>query len=181
MEKGILNEKDYIKLTSETKEKPVEAHIHEHKSDKSDKYSDFFNSFKEVTKDMNPSEKGQFVDRLKEYDNKSSEHFSEPYAKYIVSKMWHKDNTGKKCIGEKYDMLRAKEVCERYKGIIPSSTTYPDVYIAINSQYHDYYCTFRKWFGEDPDYQIIDSAMMYWFKDDDWDKGCKIWEHFSKE
>ena len=126
--------------------------------------------------DMNPSEKGQFVDRLKDYDNKSMEHFNESYAKYIVSKMWHTDD--RKCMGEKYDMLMAKEVCERYRGMVPSAVTYSDVYIAINSQYHDYHCLFKKWFGEDVDYKIIESAIRYWFKDEDYGSS-KLWDHFK--
>lgn len=176
-EKGILNEYEYSKLTSEKQSKQPEMHTPV-STEKPDIYSEFFSNFKEVTKNMNTSEKSQFVDRLKEYDNKPEEHFNESYAKYIVSKMWHKDDTGKKCMGEKYDMLGAKEVCERYRGIIPTSVTYSDVYIAINSQYHDYYCLFKKWFGEDIDYKIIESAIRFWFKDDDAGTS-KLWNHFK--
>ena len=92
--------------------------------------------------------------------------------------MWHKDTSGVKHMGEKYDMMKAKEVCERYRGIIPSSITYSDVYIAINSQYHDYYCLFTRWFGNDIDYQIIESAITYWFKDEDCGTS-KLWNHFK--
>lgn len=175
-EKGILNDHEYHELTSGMKDKVMESHHSD--TERSDKYSEFFSSFKEVTKDMNPSEKGQFVDRLKDYDNKPMEHFNESYAKYIVSKMWHKDDTGRKCMGEKYDMLMAKEVCERYRGMVPSSVTYSDVYIAINSQYHDYHCLFKKWFGDDIDYKIIESAVRYWFKDEDYGSS-KLWDHFK--
>lgn len=115
---------------------------------------------------MNVSEKDEFVDRLKDYNNKHIEHFNESYAKYIVSKMWHKDASGKKSIGEKYDILKAKEVYERYRGVIPMSITPADIYIAINYQYHNYHCLFTKWFGNDIDYQLIESSMMFWFKDE---------------
>lgn len=175
MEKGILNEHEYNNLTSEHKDVPMEPHSD---SEKSDKYSEFFDSFKEVTKDMNPSEKGQFVERLKEYDNKPTEHFNEPYAKYIVSKMWHKDDMGKKCVGEKYDMMKAKEVCERYRGLLPSSVTYSDVYIAINYHYHNYHCLFKRWFDGDVDYRIIESAIIFWFKDASY-SSSKLWDHFK--
>lgn len=177
-EKGILNEHEYRELTLGMKTKEMESHPHHLDSGKSDMYSEFFNSFKKVTEDMNPSEKGQFVDRLKDYDNKPMEHFNESYAKYIVSKMWHTDDSGRKCMGEKYDMLMAKEVCERYRGMVPSAVTYSDVYIAINSQYHDYHCLFKKWFGEDVDYKIIESAIRYWFKDEDYGSS-KLWDHFK--
>lgn len=177
--KGIINDKEYSELTSRPThkmEKVEDTHIEP--DNKSDKYSNFFDSFKEVTRDMNPSEKGKFVDRLKEYDNKPVEHFSESYAKYVVSNMWHSDEIGNRHRGEKYDMHKAKEVCERCKGMIPPSITYADVYIALNAQYHDYHCLFKKWFGNDIDYQIIESAMTYWFKDEDYGIS-KLWDHFK--
>lgn len=163
--KGILNEQECHNIVN----KDIE---------KEDKYSSFFNGFKTVTKEMSPSEKMQFIDRLKDYDNKQSEHFNESYAKYIVSKMWHKDESGIKCIGEKYDILKAKEICERYRGIIPNSVTYADIYIAINSQYHDYYCLFNRWFVDDIDYKIIESAIKFWFKDEDCES-FKLWDYFK--
>lgn len=175
-EKGILSEREYSNLTSGMKDEVV---THSHLNDsKADKYSEFFSNFKEVTKDMNPSEKGQFVARLKEYGNKPTEHFNETYAKYIVSKMWHKDNMGRKYIGEKFDIMMAKETCERYRGIVPSSITYSDIYIAINSHYHDYSCLFKKWFGNDIDQKIIESAIVFWFKDEDYGPS-KLWNHFK--
>lgn len=51
--------------------------------------------------------------------------------------MYHTSG-GRKFVGEKYDMSKAKEVAERYRGIIPQSATYADVYVALNAQYHDY-------------------------------------------
>lgn len=175
-EKDILNNHEYRNITSEIKDKVVGSY----NSDiaHSDIYSEFFNNFKEVTKNMNSSEKSQFIDRLKDYDNKSTEHFNESYAKYIVSNMWHKDDTGRKYVGEKYDMFVAKEVCERYRGIISSSITYSDIYVAINSQYHDYSCLFKKWFGNEVDYKIIESAIIYWFKNEDTDSS-KLWDYFN--
>lgn len=180
--KGILNDHDYSELTSEMKHKEHKEHEdYSHstpESSRSDKYSDFFDSFKEVTRDMNPSEKDKFVDRLKDYDNKPVEHFNESYAKYLVSKMWHKDDMGRKCMGEKYDMLKAKEVCERYRGMISSYVNPSDIYIAINSQYHNYHCLFKKWFGEDLDHKIIESAIRYWFMDESY-SSSKLWDHFK--
>lgn len=177
-DRGILDDSEYSKLMQNKKVHDMSTS--EIPSFKSDKYSKFFDNFKEVTKDMNISEKDKFIDRLKEYDNKSVEHFNESYAKYIVSNMWHKDTTGKKHMGEKYDMLKAKEICERYRGIIPMSVTPSDIYIAINNQYHNYHCLFNKWFGNDIDYQIIESAIVYWFKDESHGMS-KLWEHFKNK
>lgn len=33
------------------------------------------------------------------------------------------------------------------RGILPTSATVADVYVAINSQYHDYAELFKNWFG----------------------------------
>ena len=80
--------------------------------------------------------------------------------------MYHIEG-GRKYIGEKFDMYKAKEVCERYRGILPVSVTTCDVYVAINSQYHNYAMLFKSWFGNDIEQKIIESAIIYWFKDDD--------------
>ena len=170
--KGILNTQECVEILSMKEETNVPHN-------KSDKYSEFFDSFKEVTEDMNYSEKDKFIERLKDYNNKTIGHFNEPYAKFLVSKMWHKDDLGIKCVGERYNTLKAKEVHERYKSMIPSSVTDSDIYIAINSQYHNSQCLFKKWFGSDADSKIIEHAIIYWFKDDDWGIS-KLWDCFNK-
>ena len=106
------------------------------------------------------------------------EHFNDSYAKYTVSKMFHTEG-GRKYVGEKFDMLKAKEICERYRGIIPQSATHGDVYVAINAQYHDYCELFKAWFGDSVDSKIIESAINFWFKDDDFKSGCKVWKYFN--
>jgi hypothetical protein len=93
-------------------------------------------------------------------------HVSETEAKELVSKMYHLEN-GRKYVGEKFDIYKAKEVCERYRGILPISVTTCDVYIAINSQYHNYVSLFKAWFGDNIEQKIVESAIVYWFKDDD--------------
>lgn len=79
---------------------------------------------------------------------------------------------------EKFDMLKAKEICERYRGITPQSATHGDVYVAINAQYHDYCELFKAWFGDSVDSKIVESAINFWFKDDDF-KGNKVWKYFN--
>ena len=95
----------------------------------------------------------------------------------IVKKMFHTEG-GRKYVGEKFDMLKAKEICERYRGIIPQSATHGDVYVAINAQYHDYCELFKAWFGDSVDSKIVESAINFWFKDDDF-KGNKVWKYFN--
>ncbi|UWG68553.1 MAG: hypothetical protein [Bacteriophage sp.] len=97
-------------------------------------------------------------------------------AREIVEQMYHvKDN--KKYIGEKYDMNKAHEICERYKEVLPNDVEPCDVYVAINAQYHDYAKLFEEWFGGNIDNKVFESAITFWFKDVDFD-GDKVWEYF---
>lgn len=104
-------------------------------------------------------------------------YINESQAKHIVSQMYHTHN-GRSYTGEKYDMHKAKEIKERYNGMIPSQYSVEDVYIALNAQYHDYCSLFKNWFGDNIDNKIIESAIIFWFKDDDYKKGSKIVNYF---
>lgn len=108
--------------------------------------------------------------------NDDGYHFNEYEAKEVVEQMYHvKDN--KKYIGEKYDMNKAHEICERYKEVLPDDVEPCDVYVAINAQYHDYAKLFEEWFGGNIDNKVFESAITFWFKDVDFD-GDKVWEYF---
>ena len=105
------------------------------------------------------------MDRMMRYMRNSmrgseSEHFTESEAKYLVADMYHTEN-GRKYSGEKFDMYKAKEICERYRGILPTSATVADVYVAINSQYHDYAELFKNWFGDGIEQKIVESAIVF--------------------
>lgn len=78
------------------------------------------------------------------------------------------------------NIYKAKEVCERYRGILSQSITHADVYVAINSHYHDYCELFKAWFGDGIDQKIIESAIIFWFKDDDYREGSKLWNYFKE-
>ena len=98
--------------------------------------------------------------------NDDGYHFNEYEAKEVVEQMYHvKDN--KKYIGEKYDMNKAHEICERYKEVLPNDVEPCDVYVAINAQYHDYAKLFEEWFGDNIDNKVFESAITFWFKDVD--------------
>jgi hypothetical protein len=107
------------------------------------------------------------------------EHFNEFDAKEVVADMYHIEN-GKKQDGEKFSMIKAKEVYERYRGTIPHNITVADIYVAINAQYHDYCELFKAWFGSNIDSKIIESAIVFWFKDTDYNKGFKLTEYFKE-
>ena len=100
------------------------------------------------------------------------------YAKDIVSDMYHTSGN-KKYIGERYDMHKAKEVYNEYKHKLHNYSI-EDVYIAINAQYHDYCALFKKWFGDNIDNKIIESAIIFWFEDIDYQGGNKVHKYFME-
>lgn len=116
---------------------------------------------------------------LSEMSTPLIDHFSESEAKDIVSKMYHIEG-GRKYIGEKFNMDKSKEICERYRGMIPSHITLCDLYIALNSQYHDYCMLFKSWFNSDIEARIIESAIYYWFKDCDYKGTNKVYHYFKE-
>ena len=120
---------------------------------------------------------GNDMDRMMRYmrNSMSGEHFTESEAKYLVADMYHTEN-GRKYSGEKFDMHKAKEICERYRGILP---TVADVYVAINSQYHDYAELFKNWFGDGIEQKIVESAIVFWFKDADCKAENKVVEYLG--
>jgi hypothetical protein len=117
-----------------------------------------------------------FLQSQKQAINEAYRRIDEYEAKEVVEQMYHvKDN--KKYIGEKYDMNKAHEICERYKEVLPNNVEPCDVYVAINAQYHDYAKLFEEWFGGNIDNKVFESAITFWFKDVDFD-GDKVWEYF---
>ena len=108
------------------------------------------------------------------------EHFDEEMAKSIVESMHHMDDNNKVVSGEHFSMFKANSVCETYKKMYHLDITPEDVYVAINAQYHDYSKLFKSWFGSNVDSKIIESAICFWFKDVDYDKGSKLWNYFQE-
>lgn len=110
--------------------------------------------------------------------SRNNGYMDESQAKHIVSQMYHTSN-GRKYVGEKYDMHKAKEIKDRYNGAISSQYSVEDIYIAINAQYHDYCSLFKSWFGDNIDNKIIESAIVFWFKDVDYKHGNKVHKYFE--
>lgn len=54
------------------------------------------------------------------------------------------------------------------------------MYVAINSQYHDYVELFKSWFGDNVDQKIIESAIIFWFKDVDCKSRNKVVSYFKE-
>lgn len=129
--------------------------------------------------ELDASDKDKLFKMMLEDDDSTSHHFNESSARYLVSQMYHTSG-GRKFVGEKYDMSRAKEVAERYRGIIPQSATHADVYVALNAQYHDYCELLKAWFGDNIDTKVVESAINFWFKDDDYKGGNKVYKYFRE-
>lgn len=110
---------------------------------------------------------------------KSNDNFTIDEAEHLVNHMFHYDGN-RKHTGEKYSISKAKEVCERYRGMIPSHVNYVDVYVAINAQYHDYGTLYKSWFGDNIDSKIIESAIIFWFRDDDYLEENKLKSYFNE-
>lgn len=140
----------------------------------------FFDRFNRMSEGMSEEDMYEMMRAMKSKSTIGNEHFNDSYARYIVSNMYHFEN-GRKYVGEKFDMTKAKEVCERYRGIIPQTVTHADVYVAINAQYHDYCELFKSWFGDGVEQKIIESAVIFWFKDDDYKDGFKLWNYFKED
>lgn len=130
----------------------------------------------DVISNLSPEDKKRMMRMMAGED---TEHFGKEQAKYLVSQMYHTEN-GRKHVGEHYSYDKATEVMQRYVGMIPHGTTPCDIYVAINAQYHDYSTLFKSWFGDNIDSKIMESAIIFWFKDDDYKDGSKLLNYFMK-
>lgn len=135
--------------------------------------------FKEAMKDTNDAYRRNmdFFSRSTT-DTPSYRKHSESAAHNIVYNMYHLEN-GKSISGEKFDMEKAKKVKEKYSDVL-SDISIEDIYIAINAQYHDYAPLFKTWFREGIEYKIIESAIVFWFCDVDYNGESKIDDYFNK-
>lgn len=76
-----------------------------------------------------------------------------------------------------FDVLSAKQNADAFN-LYKSQR---DAYVAINAQYHDYCELFKSWFGDGVEQKIIESAVIFWFKDDDYKDGFKLWNYFKED
>ena len=107
-----------------------------------------------------------------------SKHFMKSEAVELVDEMYHYENKHKES-GEHFTMEDAEEIHERFKSIIPKNVNINDLYVAINAQYHDYACLYKSWFGNNIDHKVVEAAICFWLKDEDYD-GDKLIEYFRK-
>ncbi len=117
--------------------------------------------------------KGAHPDIYKKFMNQQHElmlgpHYNDELAEEAVGALEYTDAEGKHQIGphwSKQDVLRVT------KGkSFPSGTTDCDLYVAYNAAYAD----FCKKFDDD---DILDIAYLFFFADEDWKGGGKIWKY----
>lgn len=99
-------------------------------------------------------------------------HYTKECAIEKVAQMHHTDKSGQVHTGEHFTIERAATINEK---IVPNATTY-DVYVALNTTWHDLHKVLSKWFQSDIDQYCIDTAIALWFNDEDCKYGEeKIW------
>lgn len=120
-------------------------------------------------------------DSIKNTDQQNTDkHLTEENAKYLVQNMYHIEG-GETCVGELFDINKAKMVCQKYRSVLPKDVTYLEVYVAINLHYHDYKILYKSWFKDNYEWKIIDSAIIFWFKDDDCKYAHKLMHYLCNQ
>lgn len=110
-------------------------------------------------------------------------HFDETYAEEQVEEMYHTKRNGNICRGEIFNEDEAQKVYDREVRRLNGNATVWDVYVALNAQYHDYAKLYKEWFGDNDEKvkdKVIESAVAFWFKDEDAEPG-KVWKYFNEE
>lgn len=131
---------------------------------------------RKLFKDMDKSEKEELWESMMGSGNG---HFDHMRARREVSEMRHTEN-GSRHMGEKFPIEKAEEVHRKYKALLPSEVTVEDVYVAINCHYHDFAQLYKAWFGDNIDGKIVESAIVFWFKDEKFPEGDKLWKYFKR-
>ena len=106
-------------------------------------------------------------------------HFDKEYAEWEVEQMHHKcgDKVYK---GEHWSHEETSAVMVKYKPTLSPEITPCDFYVALNTQWHDYHCWLKSLYPteEEVERAVIESAVRFWFKDDDWEGNDKVWMYF---
>lgn len=108
-------------------------------------------------------------------------HFTEPYALYQVSQMYHTNNKGIKIDAPLFSIEATKKIYDRRIRPLNKDVTIWDVYVALNAQYHDNINLYEKWFpnatNNEIEDKIIEATISNWFEDED-ASSDKVWEYF---
>lgn len=142
-----------------------------------------FSGFAPMFNNMKDKDKKAFENAIKKFHEKAEgPHFNEDYAETQVKDMYHTKRNGSICRGEMFTEDEARRIYDREVRRLGGNYTVWDVYVALNAQYHDYCKLFKEWFGDGNDEKIkekiAESAVAFWFEDEDANKG-KVWKYFE--
>lgn len=108
-------------------------------------------------------------------------HFTEPYALYQVSQMYHTNNKGIKIDAPLFSIEATKKIYDRRIRPLNKDIAIWDVYVALNAQYHDNINLYEKWFpnatNNEIEDKIVEATISNWFEDED-ASSDKVWEYF---
>lgn len=109
-------------------------------------------------------------------------HFDETYARWQVERMHHTSPNGSVHRGEHWTIDQVMAATNKYRAKFPAEVTEWDVYVALNSQWHDYddWAATKFDSPEQRDTAIIDGAIAFWFADEDYPSPTKVWDYFAK-
>lgn len=129
----------------------------------------------------NVSEESLF-EIMKDFHEKLiGKHFTEPYALYQVSQMYHTNNKGIKIDAPLFSIEATKKIYDRRIRPLNKDVTMWDVYVALNAQYHDNINLYEKWFpnatNNEIEDKIVEATISNWFEDED-ASSDKVWEYF---
>ena len=129
-------------------------------------------------KDEHPAVVAAFLRRTHELMN--GKHFDKHYAKCEVEKMSHVGDDGRTYDGEHWSREQTNNVMSQYRTKLPAEVNEYDFYVALNATWHDYICWAKEHFPVEADAEnaIIEMAVRFWFRDDDWDGNTKVWCYF---
>lgn len=130
---------------------------------------------------INVSEESLF-EIMKDFHEKLiGKHFTEPYALYQVSQMYHTNNKGIKIDAPLFSIEATKKIYDKRIRPLNKDITMWDVYVALNAQYHDNINLYEKWFpnatNNEIEDKIVEATISNWFEDED-ASSDKVWEYF---
>ena len=94
-------------------------------------------------------------------------HYDETFGRYDVSVMTSKAD-GKTYKGEHWSMEEILTATR--EKVFPAGVTQWDKYVAYNAGWHDWHKVYA-------DEDILDISYLFFFDDDDWEGGGKIWRY----
>ncbi len=104
-------------------------------------------------------------------------HFDESFALWEVAQMHHTDKAGMVHKGEHWTLAQVQEVFNKYKTHLKPQDNVYDMYVALHAGWHDGICLDTEYFGTDAEAKNIERSVDFYFMDEDFVGGGKIWKY----